>query len=351
MPDFAQLTFKKLAIHRVGNKLRSEGVLSAAETYPLSDEHLRNTLLDYFLPPFTRYNDYYKFTHNSNLNLNELFAFCRHIFEKNGEFLDESINIAKHLYNQSIHPQIKGGELFVAYFSDCMIEDELTDAIGIFKSEEKDTFFKTDEKENSILLHIEKGINLKRLDKGCMIFNTFQNDGYRVIIIDKLSKSDSEARYWKNDFLNIIRVEDNGLATELYLSMCNEFGEDTFGTEQGKSEQVLFMNKSLQYFSDHELFDVSDFADQIFEDKPEHAQRFREYKQRYESENNLLAGNDFVISQPMVKIMKRKFRSLIKLDTNIDIRLHSETTEKYIERGYDEDKQMSFYKIYFREEE
>jgi hypothetical protein len=351
MPDFAQLTFKKMAIHRVGNKLRSEGVLSAANTYPLSDERMRNALLDYFLPPFTRHNECYKFTHNSKLNLNELYTFCRHIFESKGDFLDESVNIAKHLYNQSNHPQIKGGELFITYFADCVIEDELTDAIGIFKSEEKDTFFKPEETKEAVLLHIEKGINLKRLDKGCLIFNTAQDDGYRVITIDKLSKSDSEAQYWKNDFLNLIRVEDNGFATEHYINLCNDFGEETFGAEQGKSDQVLFMNKSLQYFSDHELFDVTDFADQVFEDKPEHAERFKEYKDRYESENNLLAANDFKISQPTVKIMKRKLRSLIKLDTNIDIRLHSETTEQFIERGYDEDRQMYFYKVFFREEE
>jgi len=350
MSDFSQLTLKTLAIHRVGNKLRNEGVLAAPHTYPLQDQLLRNALFDYFLQPFTRYNEYYQFTHHTNLNLNEIYTFCRHIFEDKGDFLEESVNIAKHLYNQSIHPQIKGGEVFIAYFADCIIDDEMTDAIGIFKSEEKDAFFKPDESSGAVLLSLEKGINLKRLDKGCLIFNTAAADGYRVQIIDKVSRSDGEARYWKDDFLRLLRVQDNGFATESYLNLVHQYGEDTFGVEQGKKDQLVFLNKSIQYFSDHDLFDVQDFTTQIFEDKPEHVSRFTEFKERYEAENNLLAAPDFKISHPTVKLMKRKLRSLIKLDTQIDIKLNSDTTEQYIERGYDEERQMFFYKIYFTEE-
>lgn len=351
MPDFSQLTFRSLAVHRVGNKMRNEGVFIAADTYPLNNEFLRNALLDFFLPPFTRYNGFYKFTHSTDIKLNELYTFCRHVFENHAEFMEQSVNIAKHLYNQSTHPKIQGGELCIAYFTDCMLEDELTDAIGIFKSEQKDTYLKPEETEQSVLLHLERGINLKHLDKGCLIYNTSEADGYRVQIIDKLSKSPSEAQYWRDDFLHLLRVEDNGFVTENYLNLCHQYGEDTFGVEQGKKDQLLFLNKTLQYFSDHELFDVEDFSERVFEDQPDHVDRFKEFKERFEEENSFGSTNDFRISQPTVKIMKRKLRSLIKLDTNIDIKLNSETTEQYIERGYDEERNMYYYKVYFNEEQ
>lgn len=351
MPDFSQLTFKSLAVHRVGNKMRNEGVLIAGNTYPLTDELLRNALLDYFLSPFARYNGYFKFTHPADIKLNELYTFCRHVFDNRAEFLEQSVNIAKHLYNQSTHPKIQGGELCIAYFADCMLEDELTDAIGIFKSEQKDAFLKPDESNQSVVFRLEKGINLKHLDKGCLIFNTSEADGYRVLLVDKLSKSPSEAQYWRDDFLRLERVQDNGYVTENYLTLCHQYGEDTFGIEQGKKDQLLFLNKTLQYFTDHELFDINDFSEQIFEDQPAHAGRFKEFKERFEEDNNVIVANDFKISQPAVKIMKRKLRSLIKLDTNIDIKLNSESTEQFIERGYDEERKMFFYKVYFNEEQ
>ena len=37
MLNFTQITFKSLALHRVGNKLREEGVLLADDLYNISD--------------------------------------------------------------------------------------------------------------------------------------------------------------------------------------------------------------------------------------------------------------------------------------------------------------------------
>ena len=39
-----------------------------------------------------------------------------------------------------MHPQIKSGEFYVVYFSDCRFGGKPTDALGLFKSETRDTF-------------------------------------------------------------------------------------------------------------------------------------------------------------------------------------------------------------------
>jgi hypothetical protein len=51
--------------------------------------------------------------------------------------------------------------------------------------------------------------------------------------------------------------------------------------------------------------------------------------------------------------MKRKFKNHIKLDNNIEIKLHnaSEQAQTQIERGFDENKGMYYYKIFFNEED
>jgi len=41
----------------------------------------------------------------------------------------------------------------------------------------------------------EKGININKLDKGCLIFNTERESGYVVAIVDNTNKG-TEAQYW-----------------------------------------------------------------------------------------------------------------------------------------------------------
>jgi len=63
--------------------------------------------------------------------------------------------------------------------------------------------------------------------------------------------------------------------------------------------------------------------------------------------------NDFAISDVVVKKQKTKMKTEIKLDTNIQIKLDIDAPETYtenIEQGYDEDKKMKFYKVYYNEE-
>ena len=50
--------------------------------------------------------------------------------------------IAKYLYKVANHPKIKSGELYVVYFKGVQIEGNMLDAIGIFKSENKETYLK-----------------------------------------------------------------------------------------------------------------------------------------------------------------------------------------------------------------
>ncbi len=350
MIDFSQMTFKGLAVHKIGNKVRQEGLLIADELYQLADENLRNVLLDYFLKPFKR-EEFYHFTHDTDLGLNKLYTYCKAIFENRSELQPQSISMAKHLYNQSTHPKILGGEFYVTYFADCALDDEVVDAIGIFKSENKDLYLKPEESgKTKLILNYEQGINIKKLDKGCLIFNTFADEGYRVMIVDRFNKGNEEARYWKDDFLCLARVHDHAFNTETYLHLCKAYCDDVYADEASRKDQVLFLNKSLNYFTEHESFDLDEFAEEVLVE-PEQVNEFRTYKQEFENDNGYVSNNDFKISQPTVKGMKRQFKNLIKLDTNIDIKLNSEGTAQYIERGYDEQRNMYFYKVFFTDEE
>ncbi len=347
MIDFSQLTFKSLVYFKVGNKARAEGIQMPNDYYPISDEAFRQIFLDYCLSPF-KTDSFFRFFHEEGVENNLLYQSCATIFEDRKQHFEEACKMAQVMYDASNNAGVKNGDLFVTYFADCVLEDEVMDAIGIFKAENKQVFLYTDGE-----MTFTSGINIKKLDKGCIIFNTEKETGYRMLMIDKTSKKEHEMIAWENDFLNVIRIQDNSFNTETYLDMCYEFCEDTFVEEGDRKEQVLFLNKSINYFSDHEQFDIEDFATEVIVE-PKKIDAFKAFKENYESTSGYMTGADFKISQPAVKTMKRRFKSLIQLDTNIDIKISTkedpDVVEQHIEKGYDEEKKMFFYKVFFNEE-
>lgn len=349
MTDFSSASINSLVVHKAGNKTRDEGISVSPGLVNLEDEMLHDILIKYFLKDFSNAPEAYRFTHQTELLYNEIYNYARQIFYNPEGLHIQSINILKHLYEQSSHPKIKSGELYVAYFRGIVHFEQRIDAIGIFKSENKDPFLKFEEQQKS--LGYEFGINTRTLDKGCLILNTEGEEGYRVYVAN--SGGSAEAQFWTEDFLHINRIQDNHFQTRNYLTLCKDFVEEVYSQEQDKREQVVFLNKSIEYFSTKDKFDADEFARDVIQD-PGYAEQFWDYKHAFEEERGIEALEDFAIFKPEVKNMKKKFKNFIKLDTDIEIKLnatnHTERSDKFVERGFDEQRQMHYYKIYFNQE-
>lgn len=132
---------KACVIHRVGNKLRDEGCILSENQYDDYDS-IHEFLIEYFFTPF-KSEEYYSFYHNIDKSMNEVYMCVNEIFSDPNTILHQSIDLSKHLYEQSTHPKVKGGEFYVVYFEDCIVDGISTNAIGLFKSENKDTYLKT----------------------------------------------------------------------------------------------------------------------------------------------------------------------------------------------------------------
>lgn len=355
MFDFSEISMDQLVIHKVGNKLREEGVIISPEESQLTDGNVEEMLLKYFLSSF-REKVVYKFFHETDIHLNELYMYASNIFIDRQRFHEQSVNVLKHLYEKSVHPQIKGGEFYMAFFSGCLVNGLKVDAIGIFKTENKENYLKVTNSRNSFNLDADKGINLRKLDKGSIIFNIESVDGYRVAIVDNVNKGNNEAQYWKEEFLRLTNVEDEYFHTQNCLNVCRDFVENIYGPVHNadKKDQVMFVNDALAYFEKHTEFEIEDFVQNVVKE-PELMEQFKEHKQLYDINQGLNPAESFAISGQAVKTAKRKFKNLIKLDTDIEIKIKTPMPEKddtqFIERGYDEQKGMYFYKVYFHEEE
>lgn len=346
MTQFYNSTIIKCIIHYVGNKSIDEEVKVSQSTVSNSEE-ISLVLTNYFLKSFLQKEDYYQFYHISDNSLNDVYSYISSIFNSEDNFRKESINLAKYLYEQSTHPKIKGGEFYVVYFKDCILDGDTVDAVGLFKSENKDTFLKVYPNGDGFEIESQKGININKLDKGCLIFNKEKENGYVVAVVDNTNKG-AEAKYWTDDFLHVKPRNDAYNNTKDILSMAKNFvlHELPQQMEVSKTEQIELLNKSVEYFKKNESFDMADFAKLVMR-KPEVIENFNQYKSDYEFAKELAVLDRFSISEAAVKKQAKSLKSVIKLDKNFHIYVHGD--RDMIEQGTDEEGRK-YYKIYYNKE-
>ncbi|MGM0407643.1 MAG: nucleoid-associated protein, partial [Bacteroidota bacterium] len=311
------------------------------------DDEIKALLSTYFLTPF-KTDEYFKFNHESDLNLNEVYHYATKIFEDSSMIYDQSINLAKHLYENSTHPNIKGGEFYTVYFQNIEFNNEHFDAIGLFKSETRETFLKVYPHESNFIIESEQGIDIKKLDKGCLILNCEKENGFIVATIDKVNKGE-DARFWIDDFLKIKQREDEYYHTENVMKMYKDFVTKELPAEYevAKADQVDLINKSKKFFKEADNFQLEDFSEKVIEDK-DLIESFNHYKKVYESDNEIQISDEFQISGSAVKKQSRVYKSVIKLDKNFHIYVHG--NREYITKGYDEKTGMQYYQVFFKEE-
>jgi len=336
---------KLVSLHIVGNKTADEGLLLSEAVLSFNDG-LKRLLINYLLPPFTS-DEYYQLYHDSGIEYNVVYGAANAIFDNPEALYEQSVNLAKYLYEQSTHPKIKGGEFYTVYFKDCIVDGETVDAIGLFKSENKDTFLKVLREGGNFNLESEQGINIKKLDKGCLIFNKDRENGYVVAVVDNTNRG-VDAQYWIDDFLHVRQRKDEYANTENVMAMAKQFitKELPKEFEVPKADQIDLLNRSLQFFKEKDSFDMEEFANEVIE-QPEVIESFKSYKKSYEEEHATEIDDSFTISQHAFKKQQRSYKRIIRLDKKIQIIIDG--NRDHIEQG--EDERGKYYKVYYSTEE
>lgn len=341
---------ENLSLHRVGNKNKNENLFLSAEPFSLNDE-TSGLLKEYFFRPFReKEENYFKFSNEVDLEYNAIFNIISDIFDEPATTHANSKKIAAHLFEQSNHPHIKSGEVYVAYLTGLFLDNVKVDAVGIFKSEMKQDFLQFAEKGSNLDILVQQGININKLDKGCLIFNVQKEDGYKVLSVDS---NRYDAKYWLENFLDVDVLADENFYTKNYLKFCQNFAKDVVLPAEDKQQEVLFMNRAVNHFAKNDAFEETNFLNEVMEN-PELIPEFKSYKVDKGAKYSIEDISSFDIANKAVSEARKKIKSVIHLDTNIQIKLdfiNPESAEKFIEKGWDEDRQMYYYLVYFNKEQ
>ena len=343
---FNDAKLASMSLAKVGNPLRDEPVQTSKTLCAFQDEDAE-LLTHCFLKSFKSL-ELHRFEHHTDLASNEVYGYAAKVFEDNSALLEQGALIARHLHAKSTHPNIKSGDLCVGLLDEVIVTGTHVQALSIIKSESKMPFLQISVDDGDLTLKTQQGIYPDKIDKGCLVINHSAEEGFLVYVFDKSGNT----HFWNRDFLGVAPVRNDDYLTKRYSELCTAFAERGLPEETQQEERLEVANKALNYFHEAEQFDFEDFTQEAFEE-PETAKRFTEFKEEYEEENAMPLEDTFTISKAEAKKAKKRLKGQLKLDTGADIKLSSaflDQAEHFMEKGFDEEKHMSYVKIYYHRE-
>jgi hypothetical protein len=346
--DFSTTSIQNISVHHVGNIAMEEPLILSDKEIDLNPK-IGQILKDSFLNRFMFLGNSYHFSHSNSLQFHEIYNYVKDLLESKESFHETTIHIAKHLYENSVHPKTKSGELYVCKFKNFEFEGSYTDAIGIFKTESKTTFFDVKTQIQSFELSCQEGIDMSKFEKGCLILNKEKEAGFQVYIVDNQNNRGEEALYWREHFLGLSMRNTNFSQTNLLLNMTKEYITKQIPNDftVDKTEQIDLLNRSVDFFKNNDTFDKATFEEEVFQDKTL-IQSFHNFNEAYLAKSEITFPEAFDISPEAVKKQVKAFKSVLKLDKNFHIYIHG--NKDLIEKGVDENGKK-FYKIYYDKED
>ncbi len=337
---------KNNIIHQIGNKANADGVKFSNMETSIGDMWVDMSKV---IEKSFNIEEAYQFYFDPVLSLNPIYTFVKNIFANSNDFVAETQNIARYLYEKSTHPKIKGGELWIMYIENCNIGSEVTDAICIIKSENKEAILQLTQKEDNYEIVKREGFGLNKIDKGCLIYNQMSDEGYVCSVIDTSSKKGDEAKFWMDDFLHLRHIKNgyqktkaafDAIASYVNVELAKSFDVD-------KSDQASIIYNSLSEVKSKEDITFGDIKEVAFT-RADVREDFERYLDTYQVDNGILLEDDICIEKSAVKRSQYNSITTIKLDSNFDIKIHG--GDRLIEKGYDEEMKMNYYKLYFKQE-
>ena len=325
---------KAAVVQRVGNKSMEDGVAFSDSLCQMGgvEEYLLSVIKASF-----KFDDWKRFYYIDDLEMNPAYRFVSKIFEDATAMVKQANNLARHLYEQSIHPNIKIGEFYVVFLEGCEIDGVETNAVGLFKSEIHETVLTVKMENNRLVLSPEMGMSLKKLEKGCIVFNVDKEQGYKVAVVDNTG-SNTDAHYWVDNFLHVCNCEDDYHQTERLAELCKGFVEKV--SEQSASDGAIIAKKATEVLKSSETLALADLVEVICKNEVQ-KKVFSMFRKSFEEENGAL-NDKVVLVKKAVNYKPVSRMNVLKIGTDFEVKVLN--PEARIEHG--EDKNGKWWKLY-----
>jgi hypothetical protein len=343
--DVSQARIDRLIIHRIVSQSSDQKNKFSEEEVALNGE-MRELLARFFFASL-KSQDLSVFTQGALEEPESVCAQARALFDGDKSFIEASCEIGEILHDASKHPQVKDGDLYVARIDSCYWNGQEVQALGIFKSEVKETFINLVEDETGFHVERSEGFSINRMDKGCLILDAERDKGFVLSVFDNTSKGSRRANYWMDEFLCATVRKDSRYYTEHTVKNVKDFltKELPKKKESFKETQMEAMDKTVDYFREKEKFDRKEYAETVFADEDTR----REFSDFLSCKNDGLDDWDhFPIAEEAVKKTSRFMKKVIKLDKDYSIYVHG--NGNFMQKGFDPEYGLKFYKIFYTEE-
>lgn len=215
--DLTASAVNRLVVHHIGNKLRNESLKLSNSESPVSEELSALILGGYLKGISSEKNEYY-FHHETDLALNETRFYVGQYFRGEINFIEASRRLATHLYENSLHPNIRQGDLLVIQFDGIIFNNRKQRALGIFKSEVLDNYLTITDSGDNLNVVPSLGINPNLIDKGALVFEDED-------VIFALDRFGNKTKFWIDDFLKVRKSADAATCSKMMSFIAGKVAE------------------------------------------------------------------------------------------------------------------------------
>jgi hypothetical protein len=340
MKDFSQSRVTKISIHQVGPE--ADHIHLSTAPVKLMDRDENNRLAVALLRGFNL-DAKYQFSEKQHGEIPPTKKLVDGFFHQPGNFHDFSLELTRE-WIRTQPENLKFREMIVCQFMNLLIEDEYITGIGIFLTNSKEHFLKIERTSGDFSITLNEGLNLKKLTDCVLLLPGLGNSQSDLFF--KQNMYDFESHFMVDHFLKAKPVSNDFYNTSHQLNILKTYVDHEL-EDEAPLEKMDKMNRSMEYFKNHDHFDQKEFESAIFDDS-EHQAAFEKFRQQYAQEKDLQIVDEFDIAPNALKKKSHYIRSVIKLDKNFHIYVHG--NRHNIIRGYDPERGKHFYQLYFDEE-
>lgn len=328
-------------VQKVGNKLNEEGIAfaSKADDITSASEFISALIKNTF-----RFDVFSRLYAIDDLDSNNVYRFVRNIFSNKECFVSQSNNLARHLYDQSIHPNIINGEFYVIYIEDCYVNGQNADALLLLKTEIKDSFLTVTYENGEYSIKPQFGLSTKHIDKGCLIFNIEKDNGYLLSIVEN-SSTRQDGRYWTQNFLYAKEIISDFQHTENVANFCAALVQKVIEINPKRALDLAKASRSItqRLQKNGSEINTTDLISSLALDE-DTTSVLSQFRHDYEEKVGKIPDK-FVCNQSALKRKTITKSNILRVGSGFEVKILDPSAE--IDQGYDDEKGKSFLKLYF----